>query len=348
MMLAAMVLLMHGMVLQGLRWDVVPADQSPRTWQVQMPPSSLAPPKARTANTSPQAPTPPQPTPERPTNPTGLHALNESPLATQRMEPSSPPTDLTNAAETSAQPMPAPASLANTDEPPAAETTPHNPAYTALQKVIYRWPEAAKLVFDFVGESKGIRYGANGDLIWQHDGQHYQLRQEVRHMLLGSRSQTSQGSLGELGLQPDRFGDKFKQEVAAHFERHKGVVSFSANTPSVPIQEGAQDRLSLFLQFAALMQGNPEMRELGQQLSLQVVSGRSAEIWTFSVEKQETLNLPIGNLPALKLSRLPTQKYDQTIDIWLSPNHGYLPVRVRIAQSNGDLLEQFLRKVEAP
>jgi hypothetical protein len=34
--------------------------------------------------------------------------------------------------------------------------------------------------------------------------------------------------------------------------------------------------------------------------------------------------------------------------MWLSPAHGYMPVRVRIAQSNGDVLEQFLRKVETP
>jgi len=185
-------------------------------------------------------------------------------------------------------------------------------------------------------------------MLWQHDGQQYQLRQEVRHLLLGSRSQTSIGQLTEQGLQPSRFGDKFKQEVAAHFERSKGVVSFSANTPSQPLQEGAQDRLSLFVQLASLMQGNPDMRQLGQQIQLQVVSARSAEVWAFAVAKQETLALPIGSLPALKVSRLPLQQYDQTIDMWLSPAHGYMPVRVRIAQSNGDVLEQFLRKVETP
>ena len=58
--------------------------------------------------------------------------------------------------------------------------------------------------------------------------------------------------------------------------------------------------------------------------------------------------MPIGSLPTLKLSRMPLLTHDQTVEIWLSPSHGYLPAKVRIAQSNGDVLEQLLRKVETP
>jgi hypothetical protein len=34
--------------------------------------------------------------------------------------------------------------------------------------------------------------------------------------------------------------------------------------------------------------------------------------------------------------------------MWLSPQHGFLPARVRIVQTNGDVLDQFLSKVEKP
>ena len=241
---------------------------------------------------------------------------------------------------------------------PAAETTPAStagpllpksaagPAWLAEAKFIY--PASTKLVYEFIGESKGIRYSADGDILWQHDGRQYQMRQEVRHMLLGSRSQTSAGVLTVQGLQPQRFGDKFKQEQAAHFEREKNTISFSNNAPSQALQEGAQDRLSLFGQFASLLAGSPALRQSGQQLQLQVASARSADVWTFVVEKTETLKLPIGTVPSLKLSRVPTQQYEQSVEIWLSPSHGYLPVKVRIAQSNGDVLEQQLRKIETP
>jgi hypothetical protein len=174
------------------------------------------------------------------------------------------------------------------------------------------------------------------------------MRQEVRHMLLGSRSQTSVGALSLQGLQPLRFGDKYKQERAVHFERVKQRISFSSNAPSQALQDGAQDRLSVLAQLASLMAGSPHLRQAGQALQLQVAAPRSADVWSFVVEKQESLKLPIGSLPTLKLSRMPLLTHDQTVEIWLSPSHGYLPAKVRISQSNGDVLEQLLRKVETP
>ncbi len=217
-----------------------------------------------------------------------------------------------------------------------------------LSQAQFIWPPSVKLIYEFVGESKGIRYSADGDMLWTLNGHNYQLKQEVRHLLLGSRSQTSVGTSSPRGLLPQRFGDKFKQELAAHFERDKAWISFSANTPSQALQDGAQDRLSLFVQLAALLAGSPQFQQAGQQISFQVVSARSAEVWAFSVDKTETLKLPIGTLKTLKLSRVPLQQYDQTVEIWLSPQHGFLPARVRIAQSNGDVLEQFLSKVQTP
>ena len=217
-----------------------------------------------------------------------------------------------------------------------------------MSQAQFIWPPSVKLVYEFVGESKGIRYSADGDMVWTHSGSNYQLKQEVRHLLLGSRSQTSAGQLSSLGLQPLRFGDKFRQEVAAHFERDKGLVSFSANTPSQSLLEGAQDRLSLFVQLASLLSGSPQFQQAGQQIQFQVVSARTAEVWAFSIDKTETLKLPIGTLTTLKLSRVPLQQYDQTVEMWLSPQHGYLPARVRIVQTNGDALEQFLSKVQTP
>jgi hypothetical protein len=229
----------------------------------------------------------------------------------------------------------------------AAQTTASS-SHAWLNQAVFLWPAPSKLLFEVVGQSKGIRYSADGDIVWQHDGSNYQMRQEVRHMLLGSRSQTSVGALSLQGLQPLRFGDKYKQERAVHFERDKQRISFSSNAPSQTLQDGAQDRLSVLAQLASLMAGSPHLRQAGQALQLQVAAPRSADVWSFVVEKQESLKLPIGSLPTLKLSRMPLLTHDQTVEIWLSPSHGYLPAKVRISQSNGDVLEQLLRKVETP
>ena len=185
-------------------------------------------------------------------------------------------------------------------------------------------------------------------MLWKHDGKNYEMRLEIRHFLLGSKTQTSVGQLSAQGLQPKRFGDKYKQEVAAHFDRDKGQLIFSASSNPQPLLPAAQDRLSMFAQLPALLAGTPALRQNGQQISFQVVAAKSADIWTFQVDKQETLQLPIGAVSAWKLSRVFKGGYDQTADVWLSPTHGYLPVKVRIAQSNGDVLEQNLSKVQAP
>ena len=71
-------------------------------------------------------------------------------------------------------------------------------------------------------------------------------------------------------------------------------------------------------------------------------SSASISVWTFVVEGEEAINLPAGDLTALKLSRKPRGEYDQKVEIWLSPSLGYLPVRSKITQSNGDFVDQQL------
>ena len=145
---------------------------------------------------------------------------------------------------------------------------------------------------------------------------------------------------------PTRFGDKSRSELAAHFQRDKGIISFSANSPDAPLLKGAQDRLSVVLQLSALFAGDPTRYPLGTMLSFQTVSQREAEVWQFKVDNEETLSLPYGDLPSIKLLRTPRRDFDQRIELWLAPSLGYLPVRLRITNANGDFVDQLLRSVE--
>ncbi len=209
-------------------------------------------------------------------------------------------------------------------------------------------PNSARMQFDVLGKIKGFGYTVSGELLWQQDGRQYQSRFEIGMPLLGSRIQTSQGQIGAGGLLPTRFGDKVRSEQAAHFERDKGLISFSANTPSVPLEPGAQDRLSLFMQLSALLAGAPQRYPTGTQITLQTVSAREAEPWTFRVDGPETLQLPLGPTPAVRLTRLPRQPHDQQVDLWFAPSQGYLPVRLRVTHPNGDVADQVLRRLDPP
>jgi len=212
----------------------------------------------------------------------------------------------------------------------------------------FKIPAPIFLKYQVLGMSKQMNYSAWAEFSWQHDGQRYDSKLEVGAFLLGSRSQTSQGTLGAEGLMPQRFGDKFRTEVASHFQRDKGVVSFSNNAPEVPLLKGAQDRLSVVMQIAALLSADPERYPVGTMLSFQTVATRDAEVWLFLVEKAETLQLPYGEVSTIKINRKPRKEFDQTIELWFAPSIDYLPVRLRVTNANGDFVDQQLRKVEKP
>jgi hypothetical protein len=136
--------------------------------------------------------------------------------------------------------------------------------------------------------------------------------------------------------------------VAAHFERNKGKVSFSANTPDVPLLLGAQDHLSIFIQLAAMLGGDPDRFTEGVTVPFQAVGPRSSEWWVFKVGAAEALTLPGGSVKAVKLTRDPSGEYDSRVEVWLAPEMNFLPVRIRLSQPNGDFVEQLWSSTREP
>lgn len=209
-------------------------------------------------------------------------------------------------------------------------------------------PTSARLDYQMTGRSKGLSYHANGELAWQNTGTDYQASMTVKALFIGARSMSSSGRISSEGLAPSRFSDKSRSEVAAHFEPDKGQISFSANTPSVAWLKGAQDRVSVVLQLGGMLAGKPEAFPVGATISTLTVGPRDAENWTFVVESHEMISLPFGELVSIKLSRQPRREFDQKVEIWYAPALGYLPVRNKITQANGDFVDQQLRALTHP
>ena len=231
-------------------------------------------------------------------------------------------------------------------EPPPAPQAPAAPPWLAQARFV--WPAPVLLNYELSGTSKGVKYTASASISWKYQDSSYQVRHEIKAFLFGNRSQTSAGQMGVTGLLPTRFGDQFRQEQAAHFDRAKGILIYSANTPSQAIEEGAQDRVSLFVQLAGAMAGTPSLRAEGQQFGFQVVSAKQAEVWTFAVLGPEKIKLPLGEVDSLKIHRIPRNEYDQKLELWLSPAYGYVPARLRITQANGDVIEETLKSLGKP
>lgn len=239
-----------------------------------------------------------------------------------------------------------------TPTPLPALSTPPAPARAATGAVKtvqnYAVPPPLHLKYTIKGEIKGFPAYLKGDLQWKHDGKAYDARLEISHFLLGSRVQTSRGELGPQGLEPTRFGDKRGPEVAAHFDRTKGKVTFSSNTPDGALLPGTQDHLSIFMQIAAMVGGSPASFPEGTALPFEAVGPRSIESWVFKVGAAEKLILPGGAVAAIKLTRDAVGSYGTRGELWLAPSLGYLPVRIRLTESNGDLMDLRWSETVAP
>lgn len=263
----------------------------------------------------------------------------EAPVASAPATPASDsvPAPATAAAETTdGVPPPAPAASA----PAAPPTGPSQTPVTAMAL-----PPSARLAYAMTGSAKGLSYHANAELEWNNAGSSYDARMTVSALFLGSRSLSSRGQVSDQGLAPQRFSDKGRTEVAAHFEPDKKQISFSANTPTLPWVQGAQDRVSVFLQLGGMLAGKPAGFPVGTDISMYTVGPRDADTWTFRVEAEEALKLPFGELSTVKLSRQPRREFDQKVEIWFAPSLGYLPVRSKITQHSGDFVDQQLSAV---
>jgi hypothetical protein len=259
---------------------------------------------------------------------------NDPPLpSTAITTPAAAPTQAATAPG-SAGPIPAAAATSRDSDAPRATA--------------FSIPGSIRLSYNVTGESKRQPWNALGELLWRHDGMAYEARLEVSAFLIGARTQTSAGRITAEGLAPARFTDKSRTEVAAHFDRERARIVFSANTPEAALMAGAQDRLSVFLQLGAMIAGEPSRYPQGTSISIQTVGPREAETWVFTVDGEEKINLPTGETAAVKLTRNPRRDFDMKAELWLMPAMGYLPVRPRLTQQNGDYLDQQLHSADRP
>ena len=239
------------------------------------------------------------------------------------------------AAEPHAEPAPALAQAAAPPPPPAAQAP-------RLQV-----PGSVRLKYELSGHARGFPYSANAQITWHQDGRHYDAQLELSGLLLMSpRTSSSVGEIGPLGVVPRRFSDKMRGEQATHFQPEQGRIVFSNNAPEAPWQAGVQDRLSVFFQLASLLAGDPARFVPGAQVHLPAAASREVDSWTFTVTGTPTLTLPAGVQATVALRRESRRPHDQAIDIWFAPALDYLPVRIRIVQGNGDVLDQKLSALQ--
>ena len=270
-----------------------------------------------------------------------------SPVALAEAAPALPPAELEPELEPPlltepvANPLAAPDNTATGSAATASEPAPKPTVNLTI-------PGSVRLNYKMTGLASGFNYHASGVMTWLQDGSHYEASMVVSAFLIGSRALESRGSITADGLAPTLFADKGRDQRTATFQAGKGTISFSVNTPEAPWKRGAQDRVSVFFQLASLLAGQPNGFPLGTKIPIYTVGPRDVETWTFTVAGEETLDLPIGTVSAIKLTRDPRREQDQRVEAWFAPSLGYWPVRTKVTEHGGDYIDQQLSSSGAP
>ena len=184
------------------------------------------------------------------------------------------------------------------------------------------------------------------------NGDRYLLRTEGRALGLisliysGLLTQVSRGRLGENGLLPERYAEQRGRggERGVHIDRERGRAEFS-NGAQVALEPGAQDRLSMLIQLGLIGRAQPERLSAGQRLRLPEFGARSIHPAVFESLGDALLSTRQGDLRTVHLVRRPVDRQrDPEIDIWLGYDHQLMPVRIRLTDSRGRVLDQLLMR----
>lgn len=221
---------------------------------------------------------------------------------------------------------------------PAAQAAAPTPQASAHAQHL---PPPGRWHYQVHGQAKGLSYQAEGQLHWQHDGQRYRAHMALRALWL-QRTQTSTGTVAAAGLQPEHFIDQARKTRETWFDPQQHTLRAGNGTPQ-PAPVGVQDRLSVFFQLATqLNRAAATQAPARSTWPVPVAGGADSETWHFQAQGHERLTLPAGTYDAIKLTRQPRHASDQTVEVWLAPALHHIPVRLRIRQGNGDVVDQQL------
>lgn len=204
------------------------------------------------------------------------------------------------------------------------------------------WPTYGGIVFRVALGEGGLQVG-EAVHEWWHDDSRYGMQVTLQTTgLVGlvrgfHYVQKSEGELGPQGLKPQRFQveQRGKAPESAVFDWAAARVSIrrgERERRAADIRPGDQDVLSLWHQIGIV-------GPTGLPTTLTVVSNKDAKVALLEQVGNETLRLPIGRLDTLRL-RAQAEDGKLTIDIWLARNYGMLPVRIRMVDDKGEVLDQ--------
>ena len=156
---------------------------------------------------------------------------------------------------------------------------------------------------------------------------------------------TSNGRLTGTGLVPLHFegkrGDSDPRQVRADFDWESAQLKVlrSGRNEVLPLPPGTQDQLSIMYQFMFVAPDGT------RELHLSRTTGRRLERHHYTVRTGVEIDTPMGRMMTVHLVRQHTAE-ESGVEIWLAPQHRYLPMKMLIQDDDGARYEQVITKLQ--
>ncbi len=209
------------------------------------------------------------------------------------------------------------------------------------------WPEKGRVLYEVYYGDQGLFVGRTLHE-WMHNQTQYDMKAEAETAGLVSLikpfeySQYSKGRIQGGLLIPERFEaqQKGRTREFALFDWDAALASITRRDGKIRTAKlalGDQDVLSVWHQVSL-------MGRINGRFNLNVIGNKSANATYLETIGSEALNLPVGMLLTEHV-KVYAEGSHFMLDFWLARAHNLLPVRVRIANDKGEVLDQWARSI---
>ena len=153
------------------------------------------------------------------------------------------------------------------------------------------------------------------------------------------------------GLAPVRYTEKrpFHDPENVDIDWPNARIRYGTAAAVPAPAAGAQDRLSLQFELAALYRQHPERFGAGAEFAVQLIGPHAIDDWKYVSAGQETVATGRGALKAVHLSaRRRVRDTEETMDLWLASDLHQLPVRIRMVDRNQAVIDSVLQSADFP
>jgi hypothetical protein len=216
-------------------------------------------------------------------------------------------------------------------------------------KRLFELPPSADLNYELQARQRGFSLKGEAIVTWRAGDGKYAISAESRVPMLGTiTADRSSGTIDAFGLAPGEFVEKRmrKDPTTTTFDREAKTLRFSESKEVYPLKGGEQDRASVTWQLAAVARGAGARFKPGSEWPFFVAGRRDGETWVFKVVKRDKVRTGLGEVEAVLVARQPVaDKKEQSLEVWLAPQHEWYPVKLRFADGDKELVEQTLNTV---